>query len=497
MKSTILTSPKLLTSLVGSFLLVSATSCGVEQDDTEATDDGIGDVDSELIDNNGASDPFEALRQRPQGNQANSANTIAGIASSNPDFSILVAAAAKAGLVDVLSNPGANLTVFAPTNAAFAQLLQDLNITNGLDGLSVAQLQTILKYHVVPSKVKAAQAIAAASTNSKVETVGGSIALSLDGEALKIDATTTVVATDIEASNGVIHVIDRVLLPSIADVVVSNHSFSALKRALVKADASLVGVLDNDSGPKFTVFAPDNHAFAGLIRALRGNDFGFTTGIRRLSSFRGDQLLPVLKYHVVAGAQVNAAQVPTQATAVGTLGGKVNALRTGANVSIDKAKVTTADILTSNGVIHVIDSVLLPSITDVATTDSRFAALAGAITSADGTTGALAGTLDNDAAKFTVFAPTGAGFANVRLPANASLTNVLLYHAVPSVVYAQQARFLSNKKVNTALAGKFFRVSGFPTIRIKDSTPVRANVGDANIFTSNGVIHQIDKVLLP
>jgi transforming growth factor-beta-induced protein len=448
--------------------------------ETEESDEMLLEQDSQK------ENAFEAQKKKP---------TIAAIAQSNSDFSILVAAAAKAGVVPLLDNPRVRLTVFAPTNAAFAALLKQLGITNGLDGLSQAQLLTILKYHVIAKPIDAAEAVAAARQNAKVKTLGGSLALSLDGAALKIDRTTTVVATDIFARNGVIHVIDSVLLPSLADVVVSNHRFEALKRALVKADANLVTVLDNDEGPKFTVFAPDNHAFANLVRALRGNDFGRDSGIRRLSSFRGDQLLPVLKYHVIAGAQVLAAQIPLNVTPVDTLGGKVRVLRTPNEVTVDKSTVTTGDILTSNGVIHVIDQVLLPSITDVVTTDSRFTSLAKAVVAAGAP---LPAVLDDDAGIFTLFGPTNQGFASVVLPPNARLLDVLLYHAVPGAkVYANQARRLVMAKVDTALAGKKIEVNGRPQITVGDSTPVKAVVGDANIFTSNGVIHQIDKVLIP
>ncbi len=488
-----------VTSLVVFISILSVSACG-SQDTDSSIESAALETDAQLLEIPEFDTASVGQELRADRKDKEKGQTIAAIASANSDFSILVAAAAKAGVVPLLDNPRARLTVFAPTNAAFAALLKDLGISNGLDGLSEAQLLTILKYHVVAQPIEAAQAIEAAKKNAKVDTLGGAIALSLSGDALKIDTNSTVVATDIRAQNGVIHVIDRVLIPSIADVVVSNHNFSALKRALVKADASLVGVLDNDNGPKFTVFAPDNHAFAGLIRALRGNDFGFASGIRRLSSFRGDQLLPVLKYHVIAGSQVAASQVPTTSTAVPTLGGQIRAQRNAAGaVRIDSANVTTADILTSNGVIHVIDSVLLPSITDVVSTDARFSSLFKTIVAADGNTNTLASTLDNDAGTFTVFGPSNEGFASVVVPPGANLTNILLYHAVPSAkVFANQARFLFNAKVPTALSGKTVLVNGFPKITIVDSTATPAVVGEANnIFTSNGVIHQIDKVLIP
>ncbi len=479
--------------------VIGGVACGPQSIDNPSAVDIEDESDEVLMEM--PADIAPSLSFKPDAEARGNAKlpTIAALAQSNPDFSILVAAAAKAGLVDVLNNPRVRLTVFAPTNAAFADLLKRLGVTNGLDGLSVEQLRVILKYHVVAQPITAAQAVAAAKQNAKVETAGGSIALSLQGDALKIDTDSTVVATDLQAKNGIVHVIDRVLLPSIADVVVSDINFFGLKKALLKADEKLVGVLDNDTA-QFTVFAPDNHAFGNLIRALRKPDFGFSTGIRRFSNLRGDQLLPILKYHVIAGAQVKASQVPTTSTAVGTLGGQIRALRDDkGGVTIDRSNVTTADLLTSNGVIHVVDNVLLPSITDVVTTDERFSALAGAVIAADQGGSQLAPTLDNDSGAFTVFAPSNAGFASAVLPANAKLAEVLAYHAVPGAkVYANQARFLVNAKVDTALPNKSLVVNGRPSITVSDSTKTPANVvAPTNIFTSNGVIHQIDKVLIP
>jgi uncharacterized surface protein with fasciclin (FAS1) repeats len=303
-----------------------------------------------------------------------------------------------------------------------------------------------------------------------------------------------------------------VLLPSITDIATTTPAVAGLVAALQLADTgtpspNLVSTLDNDaSATKFTVFAPSNDAFTALVNALKGNDNGATTGITALSSFRPDNVLPVLTYHV-AGASYFAAQVPTAATAIDTLGGKVTVQRTGNAVTVDGVTVAAANLFASNGVIHVIGSVLVPSITDVVTTSARFSSLKAAVLAADGaatTTPKVAAALDGTA-KFTLFAPSNAAFTALgTAPSGQALTNVLLYHAVPgNPVYAAAALALTAPlSAPTALSGKNVTVNAEgtapnKTVTVADSTATKANVNAVNFFTSNGVIHQIDKVLIP
>jgi len=183
------------------------------------------------------------------------------------------------------------------------------------------------------------------------------------------------------------------------------------------------------------------------------------------------------------------------------LGGKA-AVAKGDKITIDGAAVTTADVLASNGVIHVIDRVVLPSITDLVTTSAQFSSLAGAIVAADGAQGAtisVAGALDGEAV-FTLFAPTNAAFAALgTAPSGQALTDVLLYHAVGQPVYgATAAGLVSPLSVSTALASKSLTVAaGVGAVTVADGTAVKANVVATDYFTSNGVIHAVDKVLIP
>jgi transforming growth factor-beta-induced protein len=438
---------------------------------------------------------------------------IVAVASANANFSILVQAVTKAGLVSALQDPSKK-TVFAPTNAAFTALLTELGVAS-LDDLTADQLKPILLYHVLPTEIRAAAATTAAQANSTVTSLGGKIKLSLDGSTIKLDGRAGVVTADVLASNGVIHAIDKVILPSIADIATTTPAVSSLVAALTLADTAtpspgLVAALDNDAAAKVTVFAPTDAAFTALVTALKGSDNGASSGITALTSFRPDQVLPVLKYHV-ATARYLSTDVPTAATKIATLGGKVSVQRTGAAVKVDGADVAIANLIASNGVIHVIGSVLLPSIADIATTTPAVSNLVAALTLAD--TGAanpgLVARLDDDAAaKLTVFAPTDTAFAalvnalkgadNGATTGITALTNfrpdqvlpVLTYHVATASYFAAQVPTTATA-IDT-LGGKVTvqRTGAAVTV---DGTSVAA----ANLFASNGVIHVIGAVLLP
>lgn len=268
--------------------------------------------------------------------------TIVDIAAANEDFSSLVAAVTKAGLVDALSADGP-LTVFAPTNDAFDALFQAENIT--LDDLSKEQLTDILTYHVVAGKLEAADVVEATFAPTLF---GADVRIKVDGDNVFLNLTTKVTATDIQASNGVIHVLDGVLMPpgDIPTVATGNPEFSSLVAALVKAD--LVDALKAD-GP-FTVFAPTNEAFDKLFDTLNVT----------LDDLTKEQLTPILTYHVVPGKLYSEDVV--KATEATTLqGDDVTIEVEGGTVTLNgNSKVEAVDVLAKNGVIHVIDTVLLP-----------------------------------------------------------------------------------------------------------------------------------------
>ena len=204
--------------------------------------------------------------------------TIAEYAVSDANFSILVEALAKAELVDALNGSG-NFTVFAPTNAAFNALFAELGIS-GIADLSKETLTPILLYHVLGTEAKSSM-ISSGYYNTLSPAQSSYLSLKVDvASGVKLNKSTSVTAVDVDVKNGVIHVIDKVLLPpTVVDQALANDNFSILVQAVVKA--GLVNVLSG-TGP-FTIFAPTNAAFEALFATL---------GISGIADLTAEQLIP-------------------------------------------------------------------------------------------------------------------------------------------------------------------------------------------------------------
>jgi len=405
--------------------------------------------------------------------------SLVDIAVADGRFETLVAALQAAGLAETLAGEG-SFTVFAPTDDAFAKLPEG-TVEALLE--DIPALTDILLYHVVDGKVMAEDVV----TLESAQTLQGEdVAISVkDGMVYINDAQ--VIITDIMASNGVIHVIDTVLLPpaeepmsNIVEIAVADGRFGTLVAALQAAglDETLAG------DGSFTVFAPTDDAFAklpeGTVEALLEDIPALTD---------------ILLYHVVDGKVL--AEDVVMLNEAKTLNGRYVDIRVeGDMVYINDAQVIITDIMASNGVIHVIDTVLLPpdsvgSIVDIAVADGRFTTLAAALDAAG-----LVETLSNDG-RFTVFAPTDDAFA--KLPEGTveallqdipALTDILLYHVVDGKVMA--ADVVSLEEAVTLLGEPVsIRVEG-DMVYIND-----AQVLITDIVADNGVIHVIDSVLLP
>lgn len=256
-------------------------------------------------------------------------------------FKTLVAAVQAAGLVEALKGPGP-FTVFAPSDEAFAKLPAG-TITELLKPENKQKLANILKYHVVSGKVLAADV----KTGGVATLAGQRVDLKAD-KGVSID-NAKVVTADVIASNGVIHVIDTVIMPSdknIVETAVAAGSFKTLARLLEQAE--LVGALTGE-GP-FTVFAPTDEAFAKLPKE---------TVESLLKPENKDKLAGILKFHVIQGRVFS--DTAAKGATVKTLNGQeVTTKGEAGKVTVGNATVIGADIDTSNGVIHVIDTVLLP-----------------------------------------------------------------------------------------------------------------------------------------
>lgn len=426
--------------------------------------------------------------------------TIFDIASENADFEILVDALEATGLDETLDDPSGSFTVFAPTDAAFELLGQE---TLEMLIANPDQLSPILLYHVLSSEVNEAGARAAAGMT--VATVNGaSVGLSLGaGNSLLVN-TATVTMTDIEANNGVIHVIDAVLTPpaakgeptdNIVETAVAAGNFTTLVAAV--QEAGLVELL-SDETKTFTVFAPTDAAFAMIDDETLDAILADT-----------ELLTSLLTQHVVDGAEISSVQAyAANGTSVTTASGaQIPVAINNKMLTVGGATVSVADIYTSNGVIHVIDSVIvgdlqLPtpeqSIVDVAVGAGSFTTLATALeaTGLDETLADLDGT-------FTVFAPTDAAFAelgeetlNALLADPETLSNILLYHVIADAeILADQAITVAageNSLVDMANGDKAALSLNDDNLFIN-----LAQVTSANVMASNGVIHVIDKVILP
>jgi len=271
-----------------------------------------------------------------------SAADIVETAVAAGQFKTLAAAATAAGLVPTLQGDGP-FTVFAPTDDAFAKLPEG-TVESLLKPENKDQLVAILTYHVVPGKVMASDVVKLKGA----KTANGQRAdIKVTDAGVMVDSA-KVVKTDIECSNGVIHVIDSVILPesaTIPEIATKSGNFKTLLAA-AKA-AGLVDALIG-KGP-LTVFAPTDEAFAKLPEG---------TVATLLKPENKEKLANILKYHVVAG-RVYSEDVVNLDSAKTLLGKKVS-IKVGKNVRINESKVLATDIDASNGVIHVIDAVLVP-----------------------------------------------------------------------------------------------------------------------------------------
>ena len=287
--------------------------------------------------------------------------TIAGVATSNANFTTLVSALSKAGLVSTFSGAG-SFTVFAPTNAAFDAAAASLigpgktgpDLVNALD---VATLTAVLKYHVV-GDARNAQAVLASSQIVMLDGNAAAIALKSGSPYIQ---NAKITSTDIQASNGIVHVIDAVILPpslaksastsdqTIAAIAAGNPDFSTLVAALSRA--GLVQVFNGTQ--KFTVFAPTNAAFDDAATLLH-----FRNGAEMVAQLDLKTLTAVLTYHVLGG-ELLAKDVVVADNLKMLDGNFADVSVRGGQAFIDNVKIAATDIRASNGVIHVLTGGLM------------------------------------------------------------------------------------------------------------------------------------------
>ena len=410
----------------------------------------------------------------------NAQTTVVDVVVGSDDHTLLEAAVLEADLAGALSGDGP-FTVFAPTDAAFTALVTALDITAD-DLLAMDNLGDILQYHVLGAEVLSTSLMAEQTVTmlngdeATITSMGGSVMI--NGVALVIDA-------DITADNGVVHVIDAVLLPpaettTVADIIAGSDDHFVLAAVLDSTglDETLAG-----EGP-YTVFAPTDAAFDAidpfvLLDLLTDND----------------ALAEILTYHV-AGASLLSTDLSDGQTITTVNGADVTVSITDGTVMINDAIVIVPNLVADNGVVHVIDAVLTvpdpaPStVVDIIVNSPDHNLLELAVGAA-GLVDALSGE-----GPFTVFAPTDAAIAALvaalditadELLALETLGDILKYHVVGAAALSTD---LSDGQSLTTLQGSDVQISIDTGVMVND-----ANVIVPNLVADNGVVHVIDAVL--
>jgi uncharacterized surface protein with fasciclin (FAS1) repeats len=411
------------------------------------------------------------------------AYTVVDIAIGSPAHTTLVTAVAAANLVETLQGEGP-FTVFAPTNDAFNAL--EAGTLDALLADPSGALTDILLYHVV-----GAEALSGSLSNGQtIKTVyGREITVTINDQQEVFINGAKVIVADLVADNGVVHVIDAVLVPefypeTVVDIIVGSDVHKTLAAAVTAA--GLVATLQGE-GP-FTVFAPTDAAFDALPAGLVDDLLTDPTG----------DLTQILLYHVVGGKAMSSSLTNNQMVTT-VQGQDVTVTINDKNeVFINGAQVIIADIEAKNGVVHVIDAVLVPdlrpeTVVDIIVGSEVHKTLAAAVTAAG-----LVATLQGEG-PFTVFAPTDAGFD--ALPAGlvddlladptGDLTQILLYHVVGGKAMSSS---LTDNQMVTTVQGQDV------TVTINDQNEVFINGAQviiADIEAKNGVVHVIDAVLVP
>jgi transforming growth factor-beta-induced protein len=442
-------------------------------------------------------------------------------------FPTLIQASNDAGLTTLVASiravPGleaslqdqAAITVFAPTNEAFANALIQFKATD-LNDLVIKlggamNLQTVLGFHVVPAVAFSEQL---ASSNTFTTLAGQQLQVNkAPGVITVIDAagnTATVTQGDIEIENGVVHIINRVLIPSIElpkptlVEVATELGLTTLLTAVTAVDGLPNALL---SAGAITVFAPTNEAFAAALLVFK------VANLNELVIKIGGaaNLEKVLGFHVVPAVAFSGDLAATNSFT--TLSGQnITVTKSGSAVSVTDvlgrtARVVAADIAISNGVVHVIDGMMLPDLMLPNVVEAANAAglttLIAAVTAAD-----LGGTLLS-APAITVFAPSNAAFgaaleafgaANLnqlvaKIGGIQNLQTILGFHVVPAVAFASD---LAAMNTFTTVAGQSLTVAKSASgVTVTDARGNVAKVTTADVAIENGVVHVIDRVLLP
>ena len=405
--------------------------------------------------------------------------TVVDVAIDN-NFNVLTDAVIEAFLVPALSDPFAEYTVFAPSDAAFNDALANLGIS-AADLLASADLADILLYHVLGMEVASGD-ISNGDIVNPLNTAN-TIKMTVTGTGDVYANQALVEMANVTADNGVVHAIDAVVFSdeTVVDVAIDN-GFNTLVAAVIEAE--LLPAL-TDPFAEYTVFAPSDAAF---------NDALANLGISAADLLASADLADILLYHVlgmeVASGDISNGDIVNPLNTANTI--KMTVTGTG-DVYANQALVEMANVTADNGTVHAVDAVIFSDETVVdAAIDNNLTVLTDAVIAAE-----LLPALTDPFAEYTVFAPTDAAFTDLLndlgitaadLLASPDLADILLYHVVGAEVLSGD---LANGPVTT-LNGADVVIDLSAGVFVND-----AEVITADVTTDNGVVHVIDKVLDP
>lgn len=406
------------------------------------------------------------------------------VIAASPNHTYLETALIQEGLDVALDNSSATLTVFAPDDNAFTALATALGTNvNGL--LALPNLTDILTYHVLGTEVASTAITNGAIVQPLSTTNTLKLTLKTTGDVFVNQAQVT--TADVPADNGVVHVLNAVVLPgeTVVDVAIDN-GFTSLTAAVVTAE--LLPAL-TDPLASLTVFAPTNAAFDDLATA-----FGVTVNDLLMLP----NLADVLTYHVlgteVASSGITNGAIVQPLSASNTL--KLT-LKTTGDVFVNQAQVTTADINADNGIVHVLNAVVLPveTVVDVAI-DNGFTSLTAAVVKAE-----LLPALTNPLATLTVFAPTNTAFDNIATGLGVTLTDLLnLPNLADILTYHVLGTEVASSAITNGLIVQPLSATNTLKLTLKANGDVfvnQAQVTTADIVADNGTVHVLNAVVLP
>ncbi len=409
---------------------------------------------------------------------------LAMVAESRNDLNLFIAAAEQAGLTSALENENSELTVFAPNNQAFEAYLSAAGID--LADISQADLQEVLRYHIVQGRQRSGNL----STGNINSLNGSPIAVAVNG-GVTLNGSASVVTADLEASNGVIHIINEVLTeaepeaPVIAALLEQESDLSILMSILSRPQFSSIATAAADPESMLTVFAPTNTYFEQLLNQL---------GKSSVDELPQEVLTQIVSYHIL-GQAVSSAEL--ESGMFTTLLEEDLTIAVGDGVTVNNIAVTEADLEASNGWVHKIEGVLLPAearavngtVAGIAYFDADFTTLVAALREAE-----LLNVLLEDG-PYTVFAPTNAAFEAAGITdlsdyTQEELQNILLYHVTAGNITSAE---LEAGAVTTASEEEFYLSMNNNGVYINGNTMVSMT----DLEADNGVVHVLNGVLMP